>query len=138
MFSPKHQQSHVQRCRDPRLELICDDARKQLEQYPGTFDVIIGDLADPVFGGPCYQLYTDDFYKNVVMKKLNAGGIFVTQSGPCGVLSSHEVFAPIHNTLKSSFAQVIPYSCHIPAFADEWVCFTVCSYSAYQTWSTVS
>jgi thermospermine synthase len=42
----------------PRLELINDDARTQLEQYPGTFDVIIGDLADPLEGGPCYQLYT--------------------------------------------------------------------------------
>lgn len=105
------------------MELICDDARKQLEQYRGTFDVIIGDLADPVFGGPCYQLYTDDFYKNVVMKKLNPGGIFVTQSGPCGVLTAHEVFAPVHNTLKSTFPVVIPYSCHVPAFADEWVCF---------------
>lgn len=55
------------------------------------------------------------------MKKLNAGGIFVTQSGPCGVLTSHEVFTPIHNTLKSSFPKVVPYCCHIPAFADEWV-----------------
>eukprot|EP00892_Ulva_mutabilis_P009988 jgi/Ulvmu1/7361/UM036_0021.1 len=105
---------------DPRLELICDDARKQLEQYDGTFDVIIGDLADPVHGGPCYQLYTDDFYKNVIRKKLNPGGIFVTQSGPCGVLTAHEVFTPIHNTLKSTFPTVVPYSCHIPAFADEW------------------
>jgi spermidine synthase len=42
----------------PRLELIHDDARVQLEQYPGRFDVIIGDLADPLEGGPCYQLYT--------------------------------------------------------------------------------
>jgi hypothetical protein len=42
----------------PKLELINDDARAQLEQYPGKFDVIIGDLADPLDGGPCYQLYT--------------------------------------------------------------------------------
>jgi spermidine synthase len=42
----------------PRLELINDDARSQLEAYQGKFDVIIGDLADPLDGGPCYQLYT--------------------------------------------------------------------------------
>lgn len=29
-----------------------------LQNYPGKFDVIIGDLADPLEGGPCYQLYT--------------------------------------------------------------------------------
>lgn len=28
------------------------------EKYDGKFDVIIGDLADPLDGGPCYQLYT--------------------------------------------------------------------------------
>jgi hypothetical protein len=28
------------------------------QAYPGKFDVIIGDLADPLEGGPCYQLYT--------------------------------------------------------------------------------
>jgi len=42
--------------KDPRLELIVDDARAQLEKAEGTYDVIIGDLADPVFGGPCYQV----------------------------------------------------------------------------------
>ena len=41
-----------------KLVLIHDDARRQLEQYPGKFDVIIGDLADPLEDGPCYQLYT--------------------------------------------------------------------------------
>lgn len=108
-------------CSDPRLELIYDDARAQLENYTGTFDVIIGDLADPVFGGPCYQLYTDDFYQNVVSKKLNPGGIFATQSGPCGLLTAGEVFSSIHSTLKASFPTVIPYQTHIPSFADVWV-----------------
>jgi thermospermine synthase len=63
----------------------------QLEQWPGTFDVIIGDLADPLDGGPCYQLYTQEFYQTVVIPKLNPGGIFVTQSGPAGFNSCTEV-----------------------------------------------
>ena len=109
------------RCRDPRLELIHDDALGRLRDYPGSFDVIIGDLNDPVDGGPCYQLYTDDFYKSVVAAKLNPGGIFVTQSGPCGMLSASTVFSSINNTLKHSFGTVVPYSCHVPSFADEWV-----------------
>jgi len=53
---------HLERNRaawsDPRLTLVTDDARSQLEVWPHKFDVIIGDLADPLDGGPCYQLYT--------------------------------------------------------------------------------
>jgi thermospermine synthase len=41
--------------------------------------VIVGDLADPVEGGPCYQLYTKSFYELIVKPKLNDLGIFVTQ-----------------------------------------------------------
>lgn len=108
-------------CRDPRLELIHDDAYSRLRDYPGTFDVIIGDLNDPVDGGPCYQLYTDDFYKSVVTCKLNDGGVFVTQSGPCSMLSASMVFTSIHNTLRQCFPMVVPYNCHIPSFVDEWV-----------------
>lgn len=37
------------------------------------------------------QLYTQEFYRTVVAKKLAPGGIFVTQSGPAGVLSSTQV-----------------------------------------------
>ena len=55
-FCEKHLEANKHAFADKRLELIIDDARKQLEDYTGTFDVIIGDLADPVFGGPCYQV----------------------------------------------------------------------------------
>lgn len=104
----------------PRLELINDDARAQLEAYPGCFDVIIGDLADPLEGGPCYQLYTQEFYSNVVLPKLNPGGIFITQSGPAGFLSCTEVFTCINATLRSVFPRVLPYTQHMPVFADVW------------------
>lgn len=42
--------------------------------------MIVGDLADPVEGGPCYQLYTKSFYELVVKPKLHDRGIFVTQA----------------------------------------------------------
>ena len=39
----------------------------EVENIDGErFDVIIGDLADPMEGGPCYQLYTKYFYKLVI------------------------------------------------------------------------
>lgn len=53
--------------------------RKELENREEKYDVIVGDLADPVEGGPCYQLYTKSFYENVIKPKLNYQGIFVTQ-----------------------------------------------------------
>ena len=58
-FCKEHLKANTAAFEDPRLELIHDDARAQLENYPGKFDVIIGDLADPVEGGPCYQVSMD-------------------------------------------------------------------------------
>jgi len=105
---------------DPRLELIIDDAKVQLENYPGKFDVIIGDLADPVSCGPCYHLYTASFYKDVILSKLNPGGIFVTQSAAAGVLSHTQVFTPVNRTLREVFPTVVPYAQHVPSFCDTW------------------
>ena len=105
----------------PRLTLIHEDARTELAKYPdGHFDVIIGDLADPLDGGPCYQLYTKEFYEGVVKAKLARGGLFVTQSGPAGVLSATEVFTCINATLRSVFPVVVPYAQHMPVFCDVW------------------
>jgi spermidine synthase len=53
--------------------------RAELEKRNEKYDVIVGDLADPLEDGPCYQLYTKNFYENVVKPKLNKNGIFVTQ-----------------------------------------------------------
>ena len=67
------------------------------------------------------QLYTQDFYRNVVAPKLAPNGIFVTQSGPAGVLTCSEVFTPINHTLRSVFPKVVPYLQHIPSYVDTWV-----------------
>ena len=119
-FCEEHLEDNSAAFKDPRLNLIIDDARKQLVDAEGLFDVIIGDLADPVFGGPCYQLYTQEFYRDVVAKKLAPGGIFVTQSGPCGVHSCKEVFSSINTTLASVFPRVVPFAQHVFSFADCW------------------
>ncbi|KAL3648953.1 amp-CoA ligase [Castilleja foliolosa] len=105
---------------DPRLELIINDARVELENREECYDVIIGDLADPIEGGPCYKLYTKSFYELIVKPKLNPGGIFVTQAGPAGIFSHTEVFSCIYNTLRQVFKYVVPYSAHIPSYADTW------------------
>jgi len=103
-----------------RLELVINDARAELENRDERFDVIVGDLADPVEGGPCYQLYTKSFYELVLKPKLSHRGVFVTQAGPAGVLTHTEVFSSIYNTLRQVFKYVVPYTAHIPSFADTW------------------
>ena len=105
----------------PKLKLINEDARAELIKFPdGYFDVVIGDLADPLDGGPCYQLYTREFYETVVRAKLAPGGLFVTQSGPAGVLSATEVFTCINATMRAAFPVVVPYTQHVPVFCDVW------------------
>lgn len=119
-FCKKHLDANHEAFEDPRLKVIISDARKELMESDEDFDVIIGDLADPVYGGPCYQLYTQEFYETVVKKKLSPGGIFVTQSGPGGILSHTEVFTSINRTLATVFPTVIGYATHLPSFADTW------------------
>lgn len=55
------------------------NCRAELEHREEQFDIIIGDLADPLEGGPCYKLYTKSFYEFVVKPRLKQNGIFVTQ-----------------------------------------------------------
>ncbi|XP_051127061.1 thermospermine synthase ACAULIS5-like [Andrographis paniculata] len=105
---------------DPRLELVINDARAELERREEKYDVIIGDLADPIEGGPCFQLYTKSFYEFIIKPTLKPNGVFVTQAGPAGIFSHTEVFSCIYNTLRQVFKYVVPYSAHIPSYADTW------------------
>lgn len=77
--------------------------REELANSSVQYDVIVGDLCDPVEDGPCYTLYTQSFYANILKPRLGPGGIFVTQAGPAGVLSAREVYSPIFNTLRQVF-----------------------------------
>ncbi|KAL5850662.1 hypothetical protein ACOSQ4_008675 [Xanthoceras sorbifolium] len=106
--------------RNKKLDLVVNDAKAELEKRNEKFDIIVGDLADPVEGGPCYQLYTKSFYERILKPKLNENGIFVTQAGPAGIFTHKEVFTSIYNTVKQVFKYVLAYSAHVPSFADTW------------------
>eukprot|EP01083_Nonionella_stella_P141750 437343_1 len=105
---------------DPRLEVHYEDAKAFLENHTDTYDVIIMDIADPIEAGPGIALYTRDFYEETVLKRLNSDGVFVTQSGPFGVLCYTECFTVINKTLASAFDTVVPYSAEIPSFGTPW------------------
>lgn len=118
-FCKKHLDENAEAFADPRLDLVIDDAKAWIEKSELMFDVIIMDLDDPLEGGPCYQLYTIEFYQ-MLKSKLNPGGVFVTQSGQSGIKQHGLVFSPIHNTLKSVFSNVIAYNQAVYSFLDEW------------------
>ena len=116
------QQWHDGAFDDARTKLVVDDAKKILETYPdGYFDVIILDLSDPLDYGPCYKLYTTEFY-TICRQKLNqqSGGAFVTQSGPASVHTATDCYTAIHKTLQQVFPMVAPYVTHIPSFTNQW------------------
>ncbi|KAI5056643.1 hypothetical protein GOP47_0028461 [Adiantum capillus-veneris] len=119
-FCKSHLTCNAEAFQSNRLELVIDDAKANLESRDECFDIIIGDLADPLEWGPCYLLYTKGFYESIVKPKLNPGGILVTQAGPAGILSHKEVFTSIYNTLRQVFTYVVAYSAHVPSYADTW------------------
>ncbi|XP_074286856.1 thermospermine synthase ACAULIS5 isoform X1 [Silene latifolia] len=103
-----------------KLELVINDAKAELEGRKEKFDIIVGDLADPVEDGPCYQLYTKSFYEKILKPRLSENGIFVTQAGPAGIYTHKEDFSSIYNTIRQVFKYVIAYTTHVPSFADTW------------------
>ncbi|CAL0319093.1 unnamed protein product [Lupinus luteus] len=119
-FCRKHLTVNREAFAHKKLHLVINDAKAELEKRNERFDIIVGDLADPVKGGPCYKLYTKSFYKNILKPKLNEDGIFVTQAGPAGILTHKEVFTSIYNTIKQVFKYVMAYATHVPSFADTW------------------
>nr|BDZ85138.1 thermospermine synthase-like protein [Selaginella moellendorffii] len=119
-FCRAHLAANRETFQNKKMDVIISDARMQLEATSCKFDIIIGDLADPIEGGPCNQLYTKSFYQTVVKSKLRDGGIFVTQAGPAGILSHMDVFSSVHDTLKQVFRYVIPYATYIPSYSDVW------------------
>ena len=111
-------QHHGGAFEDPRTNLVIDDAKKQLLAAPdGTYDVIIFDLADPLPDGPCWQLYTDEWYA-AVKPKLAPGGVLVTQSGPGGIATMKDVMTPVHKTLEKVFGESETYISYIASFFD--------------------
>jgi spermidine synthase len=107
---------------DPRFHIEYTDAFAWIKENDEKFDVIFMDICDPIEAGPGYKLYTEEFYTFLVENRLNPGGIFVTQSGPCaGYNAKDECFTTIHNTLKASkFDVVLPYSVDVPSFGSRW------------------
>jgi spermidine synthase len=103
---------------DPRAELAFEDARRWLETHDEVFDVIIVDLSDPIEEGPCYRLYTREFY-SLVTRRLAPAGMIALQSG---TVAAHDLlnFSAIYRTLTTAFPIVCPYTADVPCFGLPW------------------
>ncbi|MDT8898973.1 MAG: polyamine aminopropyltransferase [Thermanaerothrix sp.] len=63
--------------RDPRAEVVFQDAFTYLENPPLKFDVIVSDTTDPI--GPAEKLFSPDFFRRLAAA-LNPGGAIAIQS----------------------------------------------------------
>lgn len=114
---------------DKRMELVVGDAHKWMMETKETFDVIIMDISDPIEAGPGIMLYTKEFYEHALTRLNMPGGVFVTQSGVADAVpaphhhageNDTSCYGPIHNTLRSVFDCVVPYSTNVPSFGGDW------------------
>ena len=103
---------------DPRVEVLCLDARKYLEETTKKFDIIIIDITEPLEGGPAYLLFTQEFYQ-IVQNRLTQDGVLIVQSGSA---ANNDLlcFSSIHKTLQTVFPQVKAYHTFIPSIALLW------------------
>jgi len=109
---------HQNAFRDPRVELIFDDARRYLAETNERFDVIICDLSDPISAGPSRFLFTREFYK-IVLDRLTTNGIAAIQA-EASTLTYLTPYVAISNTLGSVFPHVLPYCADVPSFGSTW------------------
>ena len=103
---------------DPRTELIIGDAKAYVEKSNEAFDVIIGDLTEPLEDSPSYGLHTTAMYRQI-RARLKPGGCYALQTSMCGPHNFH-LHARMIATLRTAFDSVAPYSAYVPAFDTQW------------------
>ncbi len=103
---------------DPRAEVLACDATEWLDTTDERFDVVISDLSEPLEEGPSYQLFTQEYFKQV-QRVLRPGGVFALQAGS---VAPHEIstFARVANTLSTVFDEIRPYASFVPSFSNPW------------------
>ena len=96
---------------DPRLEVVIADGADFMRAAGERFDVIIVDSTDP--SGPGETLFTDSFYGHA-KRRLNAGGILVTQNGV--PFMQPEELTNTMAAFKALFADATCYLTPIPTY----------------------
>lgn len=98
---------------DPRVQLLHEDGRVYLREEPGSFDVIVLDITDPVtadFGPEVYR---------TIRSRLREPGILALQALELNV-GDWEGHAAIRRALQLIFPHCRSYTTYIPSFRAEW------------------
>jgi spermidine synthase len=103
---------------DPRTELIIGDAKAYVERSVEGFDVIIGDLTEPLEDSPSYGLHTVAMYERI-RARLKPGGCYALQTSMAGP-HNFALHARMIATLRRAFPAVAPYTVYVPAFDTQW------------------
>jgi spermidine synthase len=103
---------------DPRSDIVIGDAKEYVFGSREQFDVIIGDLTEPLEDSPSADLHSPKMYE-AIRARLKAGGAYALQASMSGP-HNFQLHARMVNRLKDIFSTVYPYSAYVPAFDTEW------------------
>ncbi len=101
--------------RDPRIEIIYNDARQWLETHSELFDVLIVDLTEPY--GPSKMLYTKEFYQ-LCQKRLTDKGILSIHTDNYSLFP--QSYATIYKTITAVFPYMMTARVDMPSFGMGW------------------
>jgi spermidine synthase len=108
---------------DPRANVIIGDALAFIKQ-PGTFDVIVSDLTEPLPDSPSFPLFNGEVFRDI-KARLASGGVYVLQASTAG-FHNMALHAKMARSLRAHFAHVASFYAHVPAFDNDWA-FIACS-----------
>ena len=101
--------------RDPRVEVVNDDAFRWLRGAQEQFDVIVADFPDPDDAATA-KLYSQELYDGLRRRVLAPGGRLVVQAG--SPYFARESFWGIDATLRAASWRTTPYHVDVPSFGD--------------------
>ena len=100
--------------RDPRVEVVTDDAMRWLRTATETFDVIVVDMPDPD-NAVTSKLYSAEFY-GLAARLLSPDGRMVVQAG--SPYFARHAYWCVLETVRSTGLEVVPYHVDVPTFGD--------------------
>jgi spermidine synthase len=101
--------------KDPRVQILNQDAYIYLKQTDQVFDVVIIDLPDPETV-ELARLYSRQFYK-LITRLLTPGGVVVTQA--TSPFFARDAYLSILKSMRAAGIPAIAYHNHIPTLG-EW------------------
>ena len=103
---------------DARVDVVIGDAKEYIFASREQFDVIIGDLTEPLDDSPSAGLHTSQMYEGI-RARLKPNGTYALQASMSGPHNYH-MHARMVARLKDVFSNVYPFSAYVPAFDTEW------------------